>query len=341
MKILVCGSEGRIMAAAIPRWLSDGHEVIGIDNGQKWGVHDIGRPYRLVWGDCSNPNLLQPLLRGIDVVIQAAATLYGVVGFHQHPADILRNDLALHKDVLDGSAKAGVSRVVYLSSSMVYEQCGKLPHAEEDTSDAPVPRTDYGLSKLVGERLSYAYFRQYGLPFTIWRPFNALDPKEEGRDEPGLSHVFADIMHRLVNKQQNPLEILGDGEQIRSFAHVKEIGEAIADFSLDPRALNATYNIGRDEPVSIKDLARRLHAGACEHGLIAHPRELEFTPRPVPVTDVRQRIGSFRKIDTELNWKSRISLDEMVDQCVLEYVGWSSLLRRDPSLTDSTSGMLS
>src|ERR1700758_671679 len=132
MKILICGSEGRIMSHVIPRLISAGHSVIGVDNGQKWGHNTVDRPYELIWGDCSDPKVLMPVMNKVDAVIQAAATLYGVMGFHKYPADILGNDLLVQRNVLQCSLKTGVHRIVYISSSMVYD---KSNHCSEEDND--------------------------------------------------------------------------------------------------------------------------------------------------------------------------------------------------------------
>jgi nucleoside-diphosphate-sugar epimerase len=209
---------------------------------------------------------------------------------------------------------AGVRRVVFVSSSVVYEQCSSEPYLEEYADESVLPQTDYGLSKIIGERLSKAYWTQYGLPFTIWRPFNIFDPMEDGSDDVGVCHVFADFIHRLVFRQQNPLDILGDGYQRRSFVHIQEVAGAIAQYSFDERTLNETYNLGRDEVVTMRDLAGQIYEKACSHGLLRNGRTLEFRCQPVPRTDVRRRIGSFGKAERKLGWKAMRSLDTMLEE---------------------------
>lgn len=307
------------MSAVIPHLLEAGHEVTGVDTCEKWGFHATRRDYRFMAGDCSNPDVIRPLLKGIHGVIQATATLAGVVGFHRRAADILTNDLAAHGNVLRLSAAAGVRRVVYISSSMVYEQCTTQPLAE-DSEGSRLPQTDYGLSKLVGERMSKAYWTQYGLPFTIWRPFNIIDPGEAGTDDPGVSHVFADFIHRLVIHQQNPLDILGDGLQVRSFAHIQEISLAIAQHSFSPLTQNKVYNLGTPETTTMRDLAKKIFEKARRRGLIHSESPLQFRTLPVVETDVKQRIGDFTKARHELNWKASIGLDESIERCLDAFV---------------------
>lgn len=304
------------MSAAIPHLLESGHEIIGVDTCEKWGLRTARREYRFVQADASDATAMRPLLQSVDGVIQAAATLFGVVGFHRRCADVLAHDMAVHQNVLRLSVGTHVSRVVYMSSSMVYEMYHTEPYVEEIVDDGLAPRTEYGLSKLVGERLSRAYWKQYALPFTIWRPFNVMDPDEEASNDQGVSHVFADLIYRLIERQQNPLEVLGDGRQVRSFVHIREMGEAIARFSFDDRTQNQTYNVGRNEPVTVMELARMIYQKACERGLIRKPGTLEFRSLEVPATDVRRRIGCFAKVEKELGWTSRISLDQALEDCL-------------------------
>jgi nucleoside-diphosphate-sugar epimerase len=301
------------MSSVISRLLESGHEVIGVDNCVKWGDRTNSRDYRFVRGDCCDPNVMRPLLKGVEGVIQAVASLYGVIGFHRRPADILTNDVGAHQTVLRLASRSEVSRVVFVSSSVVYERCTNEPYREELGDDPPLPHTDYGLSKIVGERLSRAYWREYELPFTIWRPFNVFDPMEDGSDDTGVCHVFADFIHRLVFRQQNPLEILGDGYQLRSFVHIREVAQAIADLSFDARTRNEAYNLGRNEVVTMRDLARQIYEKACLHNLIRNSGPLEFRCLPVPRTDVRRRIGSFEKAHEELDWESKCSLASMLE----------------------------
>jgi UDP-glucose 4-epimerase len=316
VRLLICGSEGRLMSATIPFLVEAGHEVIGVDTCQKWGEQSKSRPYHFVQGDCSDPAVIRPLLRGVEGVIQAAATLFGVIGFHRRCADVLSNDVAVQAIVLREAVAAGVSRYVFTSSSMVYELCEQEPFDEWSVETLPAPKTDYGLSKYAGERLCLAFARQYSLPYTIWRPFNVIDPVEDAAQDMGVSHVFADLIHRLIVQQQNPVEILGDGLQVRSFVHIREVGEAIARFSFDPRTRDQVYNLGRAEPVTMRELAERIYRIACERNLIRHPGTLAFKPVPVPQTDVRRRVGSFLRAERDLDWKSQITLDQALHECL-------------------------
>src|SRR5260370_11182456 len=97
----------------------------------------------------------------IEVVFRAAARIFGVSGFHAYPADILGQDVALHRNLLCAAKDIKrLNRVVYISCSMVYERCEIVASREEDVEDMKSPLTDYGLSELVVERLSRAFDKQ-------------------------------------------------------------------------------------------------------------------------------------------------------------------------------------
>lgn len=316
MNILVCGSEGSLMQATIPYLLKMGHNVRGVDSFFKYGKVERARDYEFIEGDLCDSNLVATACKGIDIVIQAAARLFGVVGFHRYSADILSKDILLHQNVLWQALNDNIQKVVCISSSMAYGGATKVPFREDDADDMPAPPTDYGLSKLVGERLCKAFWRQYGLKYTIWRPFNVITPYEQAEDEPGISHVFADFIKKIIIDRQNPLEILGDGEQIRCFIWIEDGAGAIAKYSLEPVTDCEVFNLGNPEPVTVKELANKIHSVAKEKGIIPAGESLSFTSLPIYEDDVRVRIPSIEKAKRRLGWEPKVSLDEALHKCI-------------------------
>lgn len=317
MKILVTGSEGSLMQSVIPKLIAKGHEVVGVDNFSRYGEIQRTRAYELIIGDLTNNDLVEKVTKNIDVVIQGAAIIYGVQGFHHYPADILGKDVTLHKNILDASLKNGVKKVVYISSSMVYERAEKVPSEEIDVDEMLIPLTDYGLSKLVGERLSRAYYKQYGLAYTIWRPFNIITPYEKAEKEIGFSHVFADFIDRIVLKKENPLRIIGTGEQVRCFTWIEDVSDAIANHSLDSRTDNQIFNIGNPVPITMTNLAQKIHQLAIANSIIKDEK-LDFKNLEAPKDDVKVRVPSIEKIKSQLGWSPKMSLDDALVICLKE-----------------------
>lgn len=318
MKILVAGSEGSLMQWVIPHLLEEGHEVVGVDNFSRYGRVDRKRDYKFLERDLTNPKAVKEVCQGVNAIIQAAAQIFGVKGFHKFAADILSKDVVLHQNLLNEALEAGMTRLVYISSSMVYERAEQVPLREEDINDMPIPLTDYGLSKLVGERLCQAFKKQYGLDYTIWRPFNIITPYEEAGEEPGISHVFADFIHTLVIDKQNPMVILGDGEQVRCFTWIDEVASAIAKYSFLDITKGEAFNLGSPEPVTMKELAQRIFEKAKQRGVFESAAKLKFIHKPIYNDDVRIRVPSIEKAKSKLHWQPTVTLDEALDRCLDE-----------------------
>lgn len=317
MKILVTGSEGSLMQAVIPLLLSHGHEIRGIDNFARYGEIERTRDYEFIRGDLTDNAFVEEITRGVDAVVQAAALIYGVGGFHRYPADILSKDIVLHQNVLWSMLKNNVEKMVYISSSMVYERCQTHPSKEEDVDESLIPLTDYGLSKLVGERLAQAFSKQYDINYTIWRPFNIITPYEKGEAEQGTSHVFADFIKQIVDEKKRVLPIIGDGEQIRCFTWIGDVARGIAEHSFSEKAQNNVFNLGNPEPVSMKHLANLIYNAAQRFGLIEETsEELQFETTLSFKDDVKIRIPDVSKSKAVLGWGPTLKVADSVEQCL-------------------------
>ncbi len=316
MKILVTGSEGSLMQWVIPVLLKNGHKILGVDNFARYGEIERQRDYEFIRGDLTDEKFVRDLMSQVEGVMQAAALIYGVGGFHKYPADILTKDIRLHGNILEAARELEIKKVCYISSSMVFERCQQYPSAEEDVDSSLIPSTDYGLSKLVGERLSQAYWEQYGLKYVVWRPFNIITPYEIGESEQGLSHVFADYIRNIVKLKKNPLPIIGDGEQVRCFTWIEDIAKAIGTYSFDNKTDNQIYNIGNPEPITMKELARLIYEEAGRQGVVDSSSDLEFVTMKSYSDDVLRRVPDITKISNDLNWTPTLKVKDTVKICI-------------------------
>lgn len=319
MKLLVTGSEGSLMQWTIKHLIDNGHDVIGVDNHARYDDYEHTKivnseKYEFEKADLTEYDTVLQCMEGVDGVINAAALIYGVKGFHEYPADILSNDLTIHRNILRAAQDQGIDRVAYISSSMVYEQ-DEPPHHEADVWSSTIPSTDYGLSKVVGERYSRAFAEQYDIKYTIWRPFNIITPYERSEDEPGMSHVFADFIRKILVEKQNPMEIFGDGEQVRCFTWIDEVSAAIAEYSFASSTTNEAYNLANPEPVTMKELAHRIFDHSQEHGLVSGD-ELTFDHIPIYDDDVKKRVPAVEKAERHFGWDPQVKLDDALDRCI-------------------------
>ena len=316
MKIVVTGSEGSLMQSIIPRLLSLGHSILGIDNLFRYGIKSdrAGIDYEFFQQDLIDRDRVFELTQGADVVIHAAAKLYGVLGLLNYCADILGDDTAICSNILQACVKNKIPHVVYMSSSMVYDSCIQditIPLTETMTDTCPLPKTDYGLSKLVCERMVEAFRQQYGITYTIWRPFNIVSPHEKSMAEIGFSHVLPDFINNIVIRQLNPLPIIGDGEQIRCFTWIDDVADIITQYSFNEASRNQVFNVCNIEPIKMKDAARlvfKLSNGDSDN--------LKFITSTDYVHDVKIRIPAINKLQSIMGPFTFTNTEESVRRCL-------------------------
>src|SRR5205085_2319581 len=147
-----------------------------------------------------------------------------------------------------------VERLVYVSSSMVFERATEYPTTEAHILDTPIPQSAYGFSKLAGEVYCPAVHDEHGLPFTICRPFNAYGPGEMPEDEPGIAHMVPDLIKKVLDGQR-PLPIFGSGEQTRTITHVEDIADGVVTAMAHPAGENEDFNVSASEEMSVAEIA--------------------------------------------------------------------------------------
>ena len=180
--VLVSGSAGFIGGYVVEELLRRGHEVVGIDNLSKYGrvtkSYDDHRSYTFVEGDARDVDLMTKLLLDCDHFIAGAAMIGGISYFHTYAYDLLATNERIIATSCDAAIEAHhagrLQKVTYLSSSMVFESATSWPSAEGQEHEIPPPISSYGFQKLAVEYFARAAHSQYGLPYTILRPFNCV-----------------------------------------------------------------------------------------------------------------------------------------------------------------------
>ncbi len=307
------------MQWVIPLLLEQGHTIKGVDNFARYGLLARQRNYEFICGDLTDPDFTESVASGVDAILQAAALIYGVGGFHRRPADILSKDVALNHNIMQTMLKKDIGYIAYISSSMVYERCTSHPSTEDSVFNSLVPATDYGLSKLVNERMIHAFAQQYGISYSIWRPFNIITPYEKGESVLGDSHVFADYIRNIIVERMNPLPIIGDGYQIRCFTWIDDVARGIAvhGFGGAKHALNETFNLGNPEPHTMRELAFIIYQQAQNLSLLAKTdQQLAFKTVDSFADDVVKRIPDISKAQKVLDWHPTYRLADSVAECL-------------------------
>ncbi|MDQ0992469.1 NAD(P)-dependent oxidoreductase [Streptomyces sp. V3I7] len=328
MKVLVTGASGLIGSYLVRELLHQGHTVVGLDNFSKYGearrstVQDPA--YRLVEGDARDTDLLAGLLADCDHFVAGAAMIGGISYFHTYAYDLLATNERITAAACDAAIRVHgegpLRKVTYLSSSMVYENTDTWPSREGDERRIPPPSSSYGFQKLAVEYFARAAYDQYGLPFTIVRPFNCVDVGEErtvGQSEErsgdlkiSMSHVVPDLVQKVL-KGQDPLHILGSGAQVRHFTYGGDLARGICAAIFHPAALNEDFNLASAEPTTVLELAERIwHKIKGPDEPFRHTTDLPFEH------DVQRRTPDVSKARDVLGFTATTTLDEILDKVV-------------------------
>lgn len=327
-KTLITGSAGFIGGYVVQELLEKGHQVVGLDNFSKYGR--IGRSYddhpgfTQVEGDAKDSDLVRSLLKGCDYFIAGAAMIGGITYFHTYAYDLIAENERIIASSFDAAIDAhrndNLQRILVLSSSMVFESAIEFPSEEGSELRIPPPESSYGFQKLATEYFARAAWDQHQLPYVIIRPFNCVGIGEgraigseqvmSGNISLAMSHVLPDIAQKVL-KGQDPLHILGTGEQIRHYTYGGDIAEGIAVALEHEKAELEDFNISIDVPTTVLELAEKTWRHV--HGDSKAFRYVSDDPFP---HDVQMRIPSTAKAKRLLGFEATTSLDDVLDDVI-------------------------
>ena len=331
MRVLVTGSAGFIAGYLVQELLDQGHSVVGVDNYSKYGrvekSYQDAPGYTFVEGDARDAALLTRLARECDHFVACAARIGGISYFHEYAYDLLaENERIIAASFDAGIAAAREGRLVkmtVLSSSMVFENATVFPTPESHLAEAPPPTSTYGFQKLACEYFARGAWEQYELPYTICRPFNCVGVGETralgGREIPSgnvklaMSHVVPDLVQKVL-KGQDPLRILGSGDQVRCYTYGGDLARGIVTAMFHPAARNEDFNLSTETATTVRELAERIWRKV--HGESSSARPFRFeSDAPYP-HDVQRRVPDVSKARRVLGFEASTTLDQTLDEVI-------------------------
>ena len=327
-RVLVSGSAGFIGGYVVDELLRQGYSVVGLDNLSKYGevvrAHDDDSRYTFVEGDARDPAVMREVIANCHHFIAGAAMIGGISYFHTYAYDLLATNeriMAASCDAAIEAFKAGtLEKMTYMSSSMVYESTDEWPSREGQERQISPPASSYGFQKLAVEYYARAAYLQYGLPYTIVRPFNCVGIGEQralgdvevpsGNVKLAMSHVVPDLVQKVL-KGQDPLHILGDGQQVRHYTYGGDLARGIVATLDHPGARNEDFNLSTAAGTTVLELAQTIWRKI-------HGRKKPFryvTDEPFEY-DVQRRVPSTEKAREVLGFDANTTLEEMLDEVV-------------------------
>lgn len=290
MKVLVTGSAGQL-GSIVCEMMAGAHEVIGLDirPSPYPGVKEV-----TVEGDIRRPKDVRAVMKGVDCVVHCAAQVSVVRSFEDPLTDAETNVVGT-VNLLHESLGAGASRFVYISSAAVYGDPKRVPI---DEGHPTAPMSNYGSSKLAGERFALAYAASTPLQAVVIRPFNFYSVRADPKSP--YSGVITKFVER-VSAGLPPL-IDGDGLQTRDFIHAQDVARMVRMVAERKDLSGEVLNCGSGSVTSIVDLAKLVVS------LSGKRLEPEFGPPRQG--DIRHSCADMRRARDLIGFSTEVSLSD-------------------------------
>ncbi len=299
-QIFITGGAGFIANTLIRR-LVDNNKIVIFDNFHRdtFSGSDLkdNQNIQVIKGDVLDYDLVRKSMTGSDIVVHAAG-IAGIDTVVKNPVLTGRVNVIGTANVLEAAKENNVKdRVIDFSTSEVF---GSMAFRSSETDStvagsAGEARWTYAVSKLAGEHLAHAYYKEYKLPCVTVRPFNVYGPGQTGE---GAIQIF--IKKALKNET---ISIEGDGNQIRAWCYVDDFVDCIMECLENPKAIGESFNIGNSRAViTILGLANTVCRALNSSSEIKHVPPLS--------ADIAIRIPSVDKMQELLGIKAEVGLEE-------------------------------
>jgi UDP-glucose 4-epimerase len=281
--VLVTGGAGFIGSHVAEELIKRNHQVTVLDDLSGGFVDNLVEGIRFIPGSINDVDLVNQLFEedGYDYVFHLAA--YAAEGLsHFIKRFNYENNLIGSVNLINAAVNTEVKCFVFTSSIAVYGASPVLPMTEETPAH---PEDPYGIAKLAVEQELRVCKEMFGLDYVIFRPHNVYGERQNIGDK--YRNVVGIFMNQIL--QGKPMTVFGDGSQTRAFSYIGDVAPIIAEAIDVPEAYNQVFNIGADQPYSVKELAERVaEAMGVEPALIYLPPRNEVADAYSSHEKVRQ-----------------------------------------------------
>lgn len=313
---LVTGGSGFIGSHLVESLLERGDRVLVVDDlstGNFHNLDDVRQHPRLEWteGTIEDDATVHRLVDQADEVYHLAAAV-GVALIAKQPIQTIERNIyptQLILDRLGERVEAGHAvRCFIASTSEVYGKNPKSTWGEEDDlvfGATTKARWSYGASKAIDEFLALAFHREHHLPVVVGRFFNVVGPRQTG--------AYGMVLPRFVEAAiaGRAITVHDDGHQVRCFAHVEDVKNAVIKLVATDACMGRVFNIGSDQPISILELAQRVQSRVnpnCEIVFQSYADAYDAS-----FEDIRRRVPDLSRIRQAIGYQPSYDLDTIID----------------------------
>jgi len=308
-EVLVTGGAGFLGGALVARLAASGERV-------RATVHRTAAPRGLAnveWlaADLARPEDCARAVGGVERVFHCANVSVGAAATVADPLAMVTPNVVMNAQLLDAAWRAGVARVVFLSSSVVYPDVGARPVREDEGRDGE-PHPAYhavGGMKRYAEELCAVYATKLPrtMPCTVIRPANVYGPGEDF--DPATGHVVAALVRKVVERRR-PLDVWGTGDEVRDLLYVDDFVDGVLAAARleDPLVV---LNVGSGAPVTVREILAAILAADGWDRRDAAPTFDPSRPRTIPA-----RVLDVTAARTRCGFAPRVGLDEGIRRTV-------------------------
>ncbi len=310
-KVLVTGAGGFIGSHLVEELVRHGKEVrafVRYNSRNQWGLledlpKDVLDQIEIVQGDLKDPDGVRKAVKGCKKVFHLGA-LIAIPYSYVHPFDFIQTNVVGTANLLNACLETeGLERVVHTSTSEVYGTAQYVPIDERHPLQAQSP---YSASKIGADQLAESYYRCFGLPVSILRPFNTFGPRQSIRA----------IIPTIISQALGEGKIrLGNLRPRRDFLFVKDTVRGFMEFEKCEKAIGKVVNLGTGIDISIEELTKKVL------DLLGKKKEVEIDPQRIrpEKSEVFQLLSDTRLAQELFGWKPKFRLEEGLRETIEWY----------------------
>jgi NAD dependent epimerase/dehydratase len=317
-KIVVTGADGFIGSHLVEALVREGAKVTALafyNSFNSWGwlddaARDVRGKFEVVAGDIRDPHFVRDLVKGNEIVLHLAA-LISIPFSYQSPASFMDTNVTGTLNLLQAARDFDLARVVCASTSEVYGTARYTPIDEEHPLQAQSP---YAASKIGADQMALSFYRAFGTPVVVLRPFNTFGPRQSARA------VIPTIIAQIASGAKKVK--LGSLHPTRDFSFVTDTAEGFMRAAVAESAIGETINTGSGFEISIGDTAKLIADLMQAKIEVVHADE---RVRP-PASEVERLRAGIAKAERLLGWKPAFAGRDGFSRGLEQTIAWF----RDP-----------
>ncbi|WP_373230795.1 NAD-dependent 4,6-dehydratase LegB [Cohnella sp.] len=313
-KVLVTGADGFIGSHLTEALVRRGYDVrafVLYNSFNSWGwldhcAEDVRGKFEVFAGDVRDPNGVREALGGCDAVLHLAALIAIPYSYHS-PDTYVDTNIKGTLNVLQAARQLELSKVVHTSTSEVYGTALYVPIDEKHPLQGQSP---YSASKIGADQMALSFYRSFGLPVGIIRPFNTYGPRQSARA------VIPTIITQLA-QGKNKIQ-LGSVHPTRDFNYVEDTVRGFIAFMESERSIGEEINIGSNFEISVGETANMISR------LMNVDLEMDMDHQRMrpEKSEVERLWADNRKADLLLNWKPQYAGEIGLEAGLRQTIEW-------------------